>query len=160
MITARIVLHPAVSTAILLLNIGCEVAQSPPKPGLLEPGPESLRNDTQMESFLLHCPSWIPEHLGEDEPAHHWAFSENGTFVLCVDNSAGSDLQQVFPAAISQSAQEIRGRWECTMTTLTLTEVRTASGKQVEPFSLPLEWMDGKLYIEIGGIRYSGNDTR
>jgi hypothetical protein len=132
---------------LLLLAAGC--SQADPIPA---PGPVSLRGDEHMTAYLAGAKQWKMWYV--DEPEQFWKFEPDGTFAAWIEGDSDSDLPSLFSPDIPAGATKLTGTWQATTTQLQLSEIVTSSGDAVEPLTLDLKWVDGKLRIEIGGHHY------
>ena len=141
--------HTLVWVPVFALMVGCpKPAQEPSPP----PGPDPLRSDGHMQWFLTSADAWGLE----DGSAQYWQFTGDGHFLAWIEGPSQRDLQSLFSRTIPKGTRRLEGQWEATMTELSLRNTKTSSGQAVPDVSLPLRWVDGKLYLEIGGYRYVG----
>jgi hypothetical protein len=105
-----------------------------------------------MTAYLAGAKQWKLWYV--DEPVQFWQFGRNGTFAVWIEGESDSGLESLFSEEIPSGARRLTGRWQATTTNLKLSEIVTSSGEAVEPLTLDLKWVDGKLRIEIGGHHY------
>ncbi len=105
-----------------------------------------------MEEYLAGAKQWKLWY--EDDPVQFWKFDPDGTFSVWIEGESDSDLQTLFAGGISPGAKKLTGKWQATTSQLQLSEVTTPSDEALEPLTLDLKWVDGKLRIEIGGHHY------
>ncbi|MEM7163892.1 MAG: hypothetical protein AAF581_00425 [Planctomycetota bacterium] len=115
---------------LLALLLGCH--RMPPPPG-----PTPLRSDAQMAGFLS---SHQFTTFGPQAESRWWKFREDGTFTADLGRGAAGG--------------ELSGHWSATKTQLHLTQLRRVGAGDVPDRSLPLLWLDGKINLEIDGVRY------
>lgn len=125
---------------ILIGLLACSCSESDGSTKPVSPGPVELRSADHMREFLC---SGRFSAVGSDATRRTswWEFRENGTFAARLE------------------ASHLSGSWTANETELNLTEleVRTGpDGELTEPADrrLRLQWVDGKLNIEIDGVQY------
>lgn len=119
----------------VLTCLGCIAAlsgchQMPP------PGPTPLRSDGQMVAFLV---GGAFHGVGAERSDHVWKFREDGSFTAAF------------------GAEQWTGQWRADRQRLLLSEQTRALGgveAAAPDRELPLLWLDGKINLEIDGIRY------
>jgi hypothetical protein len=168
------VMHMRWILALVVLAVGCGVEKPTARPSLptipdvkpvrspleqaklpdfslttsrIAPGPSKLTGPFGMQSFLACNCTW--------RGVTNWKFNKDNTFAVWIEGPLDRDLDKITSIPIPAGETRLTGRWEATKTELTLTDVTTGSGKPVEPFVLDLEWVDGKVLIDIAGFRYS-----
>lgn len=133
--------------SILLLTAGCSSEES-----LRAPGPTPLRGTQHMEDYLPSASAWKLWY--RDDPVQFWNFDQDGTFTAWTEGESELGLEGLFPDQINSETTRLTGKWRATTTRLQLSEIIGTEGEAVEPFTLDLRWIDGKLRIEIGGHHY------
>ena len=135
------------AACLLPLVVGCSDAEP-----VFTTGPIPVQGAGQMKRFLTGARQW--RLSDDDQPVQLWQFDRNGTFSAWIECESDEDLRRLFSAGIPADAKKLTGKWRVTTTELQLRNIVTFSGEAVEPFTLELTWVDGKLRIEIGGHHY------
>ena len=115
-------------------------------------GPVPLRDAQHMADYLAGAKAW--ELWNQEKPAQFWEFEQDGIFTVWIEGKSDSDLSNLFPGRIPSGVRKLTGKWQATTMQLQLSDVNMSSGEALEPFTLNLKWVDGKLRIEIGGHHY------
>jgi hypothetical protein len=136
----------ALVLVLLSTSTGCK-----PEP-LRTVGPTPLRDEQHMREYLASAAAW--QLWYDDEHSQFWQFKRDGTFSTWSDGESDSDLATLFPDQLPAGVMRVTGKWQATAEALQLSDLTTPTGQVIEPFTLPLKWIDGKLRIEIGGHHY------
>lgn len=135
---------PMLAAAVVPLGCGEDpVSPAPPGPTPRPaPGPRPLRDAAHMTSFLADA-SWRSVRM---TPQLVWRFEADGTFEL-----PGAGACAAVHSGLG--CDRVAGVWAATEDVLSLSELRTADGAELPGSALSLKWLDGKLNLEIGGVR-------